>query len=490
MQVFDALRGPAEVAAGQPTAMLPFPGRLSAARPGQYGAGADPVFVFSTARSGSTLTRFLLDAHPDLACPPETGLPELCARLAKMWSLLAGQMMDESMQVPESAIAGIRHTVGLMVGPYLAACGKRRYCEKTMEAAKHAELLLRVFPGAKFVCLYRHPMDVIASVIEACPWGLKGLGAEFDAYAAGSPGNPVLAIARYWADSTARILAVEDKFPERCHRVRYEDLVTDPETTASGIFEFIGVPQAPGISSSCFTPDRQRVGPADFKIWNTSKITADSVGRGWSVPAFQIDPTVTARLNELADRLGYVRIERTWGAEAAPSDVRVPEDGSQAAGPRPAGPAETGQMPRALLLLGELLQAGLFRLSDRFVRQWEPYSVESFLVIATTQDNTGSSLRWRVDLAARTVALASAAQADESGNPSWQVVGSTEAWERVLSGRANLGVVLRQRDLRYCDTGEARSVGLRRIAMFSDLLGLTTWRSAQAPGQPQRVPAA
>ena len=98
--------------------------------------------------------------------------------------------------------------------------------------------------------------------------------------------------------------------------------------------------------------------------------------------------------------------------------------------------------------------------------------------------------RRRVDLAARTVALASAAQADESGNPSWQVVGSAEAWERVLSGRANLGVVLRQRDLRYCDTGEARSVGLRRIAMFSDLLGLTTWRSAQAPRQPQRVPAA
>ena len=55
--------------------------------------------------------------------------------------------------------------------------------------------------------------------------------------------------------------------------------------------------------------------------------------------------------------------------------------------------------------------------------KWEPYSVESFLVIATTQDNTGSSLRWQVDLAAGTVALASAAQADESGNPSWQVVG-------------------------------------------------------------------
>src|SRR6202035_2611623 len=33
-----------------------------------------PVFVLCMGRSGSTLLRFLLDAHPELACPPETSL--------------------------------------------------------------------------------------------------------------------------------------------------------------------------------------------------------------------------------------------------------------------------------------------------------------------------------------------------------------------------------------------------------------------------------
>ena len=28
---------------------------------------------------------------------------------------------------------------------------------------------------AKFICLHRHPMDVIASGIEACPWGLVAM---------------------------------------------------------------------------------------------------------------------------------------------------------------------------------------------------------------------------------------------------------------------------------------------------------------------------
>jgi Sulfotransferase family len=51
---------------------------------------ADPVFVLCNGRSGSTLLRFLLDAHPDLACPPETNLPDLCAQLATEWSLIAG----------------------------------------------------------------------------------------------------------------------------------------------------------------------------------------------------------------------------------------------------------------------------------------------------------------------------------------------------------------------------------------------------------------
>jgi hypothetical protein len=59
----------------------------SASRP----AFADPVFVLCNGRSGSTLLRFPLDAHPDLACPPETNLPALCAQLATVWSLIEGR---------------------------------------------------------------------------------------------------------------------------------------------------------------------------------------------------------------------------------------------------------------------------------------------------------------------------------------------------------------------------------------------------------------
>ena len=51
-------------------------------------AGDDPVFVLCAGRSGSTLLRFLLDAHPDLACPPETRLPWLARQLATAWTVI------------------------------------------------------------------------------------------------------------------------------------------------------------------------------------------------------------------------------------------------------------------------------------------------------------------------------------------------------------------------------------------------------------------
>jgi Sulfotransferase family len=291
------------------------------------GSFADPVFVLCNGRSGSTLLRFVLDAHPELACPPETNLPGLCVQLATVWSLIEGAPLsanrgDEPPEIPQAAIAGVRHTMDRMVGSYLARRGKKRYCDKSLGTARYAELLLRVYPEARFICVYRHPMDVVASGVEACPWGLNGYG--FDPYIAATPGNAVMALANFWADNARSTLTVEERFADKCFRLRYEDLVTDPEGTAAELFEFLGVPPAPGITERCFSNERERFGPADYKIWYTSRVSADSVGRGWSVPTAMIAPQLLAAINELAGRLGYLAVDGDWGTTEPPADLRVP----------------------------------------------------------------------------------------------------------------------------------------------------------------------
>jgi hypothetical protein len=323
-------------------------------------------------------------------------------------------------------------------------------------------------------------MDVIASCIEACPWGLKGFG--LDSYTAAAPGNAVLAVARFWADNAAAILAAEERYPDRCHRVRYEDLVADPEAVADGVFRFLGVPPSPGVSARCFAPERERQGPADYKIWQTSRITADSVGRGWSIPASLIDPPAAAAIGDLADKLGYIRADEAWGVAAVPPDLRVR---AGAAPPAPAAACATAQLPRAYVLLGHVLQQGLFRVSERFAARWGPCAAESFMIVATSPSSAVGSVRWLVNLADRTVTLADGrAAGNPAGAAAWQLIGSAATWEQVIGGTANLNVALRRRDLRYCDTGVTPpATTVRRVSMLADLLGIVSWRSADGAAQ-------
>ena len=80
----------------------------------------------------------------------------------------------------------------------------------------------------------------------------------------------------------------------------------------------LGAAPSPGISARCFTPERERLGPGDYKIWHTSRVTADSVGRGWSIPPDQIEKLARERVNQLADELGYVRVDATWSVADTP----------------------------------------------------------------------------------------------------------------------------------------------------------------------------
>ena len=474
---------------------------------GSDGAGDDPVFVLCAGRSGSTLLRFLLDAHPDLACPPETRLPWLARQLATAWAVIEdagpsgqsanGSSADAAISAPVAE--GLRRSLDPMMTSYLRRRGKRRYCDKSLGAAQHAGLLLRIWPGARFICLYRHPMDVIASGIEASPWGLSSYG--FEPYIGSPPDNNVAALARYWLDYTTSIVAAEEHFTDRCLPVRYEDLVTDPDGEIARILEFIGAAPAPGIVARCFGPGHQRFGPGDYKIWNTSGVSADSVGRGWTMPAGKIPAPLLGRVNELADVLGYIRVGEQWGTGAKPADLRTRKDDlPSAAGGGPAGESDraadraaggasvgasvgasgaaTATLPDWAVAVDERVRAGLARVGEQFARDHGSRARESVLLFVNAPVWADADAWWRLDLAAGTVATG----LGEAGvDADWSLTGSAQAWDRLLAGQANLGVAFRRGDLRYADKGDAGagSAGAdTRVAALTDLLGLARWVAA------------
>jgi Sulfotransferase family len=68
----------------------------------------EPIVVPTCARSGSTLLRLLLDSHPELACPPETGVVDLCTRLGVLSMLLDGPPTGARPGLTGLAAASIR----------------------------------------------------------------------------------------------------------------------------------------------------------------------------------------------------------------------------------------------------------------------------------------------------------------------------------------------------------------------------------------------
>jgi protein-tyrosine sulfotransferase len=450
---------------------------------GKAGVSADPVFVLCAARSGSTLLRFLLDAHPQLACPPETNVPVLCGQLATVWSLIEGAPLspnrgDEPPDIPDAAITGVRETMDRMVGSYLARRGKTRYCDKSLGTARFAYLLRRVWPEAKFICLFRHPMDVIASGAEACPWGVTGYG--FDPYIAETPGNMVFALARFWADNAGAIVAAQEQYPQACLRVRYEDLVSDTQSVADQVFGFLGVDPVPDIGRRMFAPERERSGPADYKIWHTSQVTTASVGRGWTVPAGLISLQVRTVINDLCGKLDYLPVDDDWGSADRPVDLRLTQAAGQAAQDEDEPAAQAAVPP-----LISQLAASLTRLGDGFGRRWDPCAAETFEVIITPPGGTGRNASYLVDLPAGTVRDAAMADGQAESDVAWSVIAAADTWKQIISGQVNMSVALRRNLVRYLDTGDTGPViADTRIGLLSDLLGLASWGQARKPAPP------
>ena len=453
----------------------------------------DPVFVLCMGRSGSTLLRLVLDTHPDLACPPETNIPALCSQLAVVWSLIEGaplalQRGDAPPAIPDAAIAGIRQTMDAMTAPYLLRRGKKLYCDKSLGTAAYAELLLRIYPGARFICLFRHPMDMISSGLEACPWGLNGYG--FDRYIADSPGNSVMALARYWLDGATAIANVLEQHPDSCHRVRYEDLVSDPDRASGEIFDFLGVDRVPGIAQAVFAGEHERFGPSDHKIWYTSEISQASMGRSDSLPVGLIPPPILESINGLLGKLGYVKVDETWGTADMPASLLLSDD-IEDREPDQVEPA--GHLPEAAILV-DRLTAGLARLRDDLATRWADRAAETFTVVIR-QPHSAPRM-WTVDLDGGVVVSGDSAASDtsdadegEEDGADWSIVGTAESWARLLSGDLNMSTGLRRNEVRYCDYGENDYfVTEARIVLLVALLKIPALADG-ATGTGQNVPA-
>lgn len=262
-----------------------------------------PVFILSCERSGSTMLRYIMDTHPSIACPGHLYLGSLCGDLNRTLFGTLAQVHGcrDGQSQRRYAVDETRNIVDGIMKRYAEAKGKQIWCEKTPMNLDYLSVLEEHFPDAKYICLFRHCLDVVNSSLDMSRYRFLP---EHMPYVHRNPGNIIAAMTENWIDKTSRLLEFEAAHSERCFRLNYESVVTQFEATLTPLFRFLGVDWVDGLADRVFAVAHD-AGQGDGKATLSSKIRQDSIGKGKEVPRSGIPSKFLPLLDDLLVKLGY-----------------------------------------------------------------------------------------------------------------------------------------------------------------------------------------
>jgi hypothetical protein len=244
------------------------------------------VIVLASPYSGAGQLRLLLNGHPDLACTSGSGILPLCEQAMAAWRYVAGQAARSP---APPAVTATRALVTSIITSLLAREGKWRWCEIAAANTQVADTFLQLYPGTKFLCLYRACPDVVRATLNANPWGIAD--ATFAPFTAAFPASTVAALTASWVAHTGPLLSFEQSHPQACLRIRSEDLTAARSETAGRITSFLGIGGFDVLTA-----------PAEHSMIQPEP------GGGTpetDFPADLIPPTMLAQADDLLRRLGY-----------------------------------------------------------------------------------------------------------------------------------------------------------------------------------------
>jgi hypothetical protein len=209
-------------------------------------------FVVGVGRSGTTLLRMMLDAHPQLAMPPETHFinpliqasgrlrfnPKTASRAIvkderRRWKDFG--LAEEDLLIRFEAIESFNTSDAIrgFYELYASKHGKPRWGDKTPDYIRKMKKIQKTLPEARFVHVIRDGRDA-------------GLSQNARIAKRGKDPVPPREMARRWRK---RIAKSQDDAAAVEHylEVRYEDLVSDTETVLRRVCEHVELEFDPGM---------------------------------------------------------------------------------------------------------------------------------------------------------------------------------------------------------------------------------------------------
>ena len=247
---------------------------------------AAPIFIVGCQRSGTTMLRNLLRSHPHLTFPDESHFIPAFYRAygdprdARQARRLAARILKLSwvrrweLPLEADSFADCRSFREILCRLYEAWArreDKPRWGEKTPYYVTQIPLLLKLFPEAKIIHIYRDGRDVALSWLEA-------------RYV---PQN-IYTAARLWRSWVGAGRQAGAALPRETYlEVSYERLVQQPRETLQHVCEFVGEPydeavlrlsplaRDPRFDPSPLKPSPEFIVPTNCAKWKTRMAARD-----------------------------------------------------------------------------------------------------------------------------------------------------------------------------------------------------------------------
>ncbi len=192
-----------------------------------------PIFIGGVPRSGTTLFRAMIHAHPRLHCGPERKLVAPLVRAQREWWAAFGPVLPA---------AGVqRRTLDAAAGAYLRTLLAQstppgmRPAEKTPNLMLFVGELGRMLPEARFIHVIRDGRAVAASLCRQ-DWVDPKTGAPVPFT------RDLESAARHWAAYLGQVAPQLRQVQGRYLEVRYEQLVRQPRAVMERVLAFLGEP--------------------------------------------------------------------------------------------------------------------------------------------------------------------------------------------------------------------------------------------------------
>ena len=194
----------------------------------EYDRQSPIIFIGGVPRSGTTLMRAMLDAHPEVRCGEETRVVPRLLQMRSHWM----KSTKESMRLEEAGLTGdvLDSALSSFILEVVAKHGEpaQRLCNKDPFTLKSGTYLRRLFPKSKFLFMVRDGRATVHSIITR---KVTITGFDLKSYR------------QCLGKWNAAISAMNDQCNElgdqQCLKVPYEQLVLHPREWMEKILRFL-----------------------------------------------------------------------------------------------------------------------------------------------------------------------------------------------------------------------------------------------------------